>query len=451
MRRASLARRLVLGASLWLLLALALGGVALASAFRESVRAGFDARLEGLLLACTAALRVDAAGKVALERPLGDPRFDQVFSGWYWQAGDAQGVAATSRSLWDATLETPADLAARSAAAFELRGPRGETLRALARRFTLPGRDGPLWIVLAAETSELRGAMTRFEAWLLASLALLGAVLVVTVLVQVRYGLEPLRRLASDLQRIRTGELERLPDAQPSELAPLVRALHGLLGDNAEIVRRARTHVGNLAHALKTPLTLILAEADELDGEPGDAIRRHAGAMQRQIEHKLSRAATAGAISSFAARVPLAEVVLAIAASLRRLHSDVSLEVAVPAELTLRGEREDFEEIVGNLLENACKWATRRVRITASGSDGGCLVEVEDDGPGRSDAELERALQRGIRLDEKVHGYGLGLSIVQDLVDLYGGEVRLAASELGGVRASVRLPAASPDRRGSPA
>jgi signal transduction histidine kinase len=448
MSRGSLTRRLVLSASLWLLLALGVGGVALASALRESVRAGFDARLEGLLLACTAALRIDAEGKVGLERALGDPRFEQVFSGWYWQASDAAGVAAASRSLWDATLEAPGESGWQTSAAFELRGPRGEPLRALARNITLPGREDQLWIVLAGETSELRGEVERFEVWLLASLASLATVLVATVVVQVRFGLEPLRRLSSDLERIRTGGLESLPEDQPSELEPLVRSLHALLDDNAEIVRRSRTQVGNLAHALKTPLSLIVAEAGELADARGESIRRHAEAMQRQIEHRLVRAASAGASGPFAARVRIADVALAIASSLRRLYPDLLVEIFAPPDLVLRGEREDFEEIVGNLLENACKWAARRVRLTARSLEAGCLLEVDDDGPGRSEAELERALQRGIRLDERVPGYGLGLSIVQDVVDLYGGEVRLGASELGGVRATIRFPGPSQGRLG---
>jgi hypothetical protein len=199
MIRGSLARRLVIAACLWLLVALGIGGAALASAFRQSARAGFDARLEALLLACTAALEAAPDGRVTLRRELGDPRFDRAFSGWYWQVSGAGGVLAASRSLWDASLEAPPALAQTDSTAFPLRGPRGEPLRGLARRVELAGA-GPLRVLVAGEEAELRLETQRFEIWLLASLVVLAAMLVGSVLLQVRYGLEPLRRLSSVLE-----------------------------------------------------------------------------------------------------------------------------------------------------------------------------------------------------------------------------------------------------------
>lgn len=440
MKRGSLARRLVLLSLVWIGCGLAAAGIALSLAFRRSVEASFDVRLEAMQHALVASLETDADGNVTIARPLPDPRFGRTFSGWYWQVSEPGGAPlAASRSLFDQTLPPgSADVAGASWTT----GPRGARLRAVSRRVSLPRRDAPVVVTLAADDAEPAAERARFDRWLVACLGALAAGLGVGVALQVRLGLRPLRALDRDLAAVRHGEALRLPDAEVEELAPLVASWNALLARDAEVVRRARTHVGNLAHALKTPLSLLRAEAAGLEGEPVDAIRRHLAELEQRVEHHLARAAAAGPGPRPGHGTPAGDALAALAATLRRLFPERLVTLDVAPGLVFPGEREDFEEIAGNLLENACKWATREVRVGARRGAGGALeLVVEDDGPGRSDAELELARARGTRLDERVPGSGLGLAIVEDLVALHGGELTLGRSGLGGLRAMVRLPA----------
>ncbi len=438
MKRGSLARRLVLLSCLWIALGLAGAGMALSFAFRRSVEASFDFRLESMLHALIATLETDASGVVSFSRPLPDPRFGETFAGWYWQLTDASGAPlATSRSLFDSTLAPLAsDFAPRWVS-----GPRGERLRMLSRRLSLPRRAEPVVVSLAADDAEVRADTARFERWLAGCLGVLAAGLVALVALQVRLGLRPLRELDRDLAAVRSGDAERLPDAAVDELAPLVASWNELLARDAGIVRRARTHVGNLAHALKTPLSLLRAEIGSLPGETGDAVRRHLATMEHRVEHHLARAAAVGPGALPGRGAPIGETLAAIAAILGRLFPERRIAVAAEPELAFPGAREDLEEVVGNLLENACKWAEREVRARAvRAADGSLEIAVEDDGPGRSDQELALARERGARLDERVPGSGLGLAIVDDLTELHGGRLELGRSELGGLRATLRFP-----------
>ena len=439
MRRASLARRLVLLSCLWIALGLASAGVALSFAFRRSVEASFDVRMEAILYALVATLETDASGGVRVARPLPDPRFGQTLSGWYWQLSDEAGAPlATSPSLFDATLEPRAG---DGEAPAWTPGPRGERLRMLSRRVSLPRRAEPLLVTLAADDAEVLAESARFERWLAGCLGALAAGLVALVALQVRLGLRPLRELDRDLASVRRGDAERLPDASVDELAPLVASWNALLARDAEVVRRARTHVGNLAHALKTPLSLLRIEVGPLPGEGGDAARRHLATMEHLVEHHLARAAAAGPDALAGRGAPIGETLEAVASTLRRLFPERRIAVAAAPELSFPGAREDLEEIAGNLLENACKWAAREVRASAARREDGSLeIAVEDDGPGRSDEELALARERGARLDERVPGSGLGLAIVDDLAGLYGGRLDLGRSRLGGLRAAVRVP-----------
>jgi signal transduction histidine kinase len=258
-----------------------------------------------------------------------------------------------------------------------------------------------------------------------------------------RVALRPLRRLAGEIAALREGERARVGDDAPRELEPLVDSLNVLLAHDAELVQRARTQAADLAHALKTPLSLVLAEAGELADERGRRIARHADTMRRHIEFRLSTAVARPAVAR--ERTAFRPVVDAIAETLRRLHPHVAIERDVPAGATFSGAREDLEEIVGNLLENACKWARTRARVglraTAERRVG---LVIEDDGPGLDESARSSVLARGVRLDESAPGAGLGLAIVADVVAAYGGSLRLDASALGGLRAEVELPGATP-------
>lgn len=443
---ASLSLRLIAAALVWLVVVLAIGGGALALAFRSTVEQEFRNRLEAMLNAMIAATEIGSDGTVVVVRPLGDPRFDQVFSGWYWQVTEPGGRMVRSRSLWDSVI-APVD-GGTQLHTRRITGPHGEPLLVVERDLRFPDASGPVHLLVAADLDEVSAGVRRFDLLLMASLGLLGLGMAVAVVIQVRYGLWPLRVMAADLQAVRDGERTRLAGRYPREVAPLAAAMNSVLDNDVELIERARTHVGNLAHGLKTSLAIVTAE---LDGA-GDrkVLLEQVRVMRRQIEHHLGRAsAAAGAGRALGVPVPVRAVVEAVTGALARVFADRTLafEIDVAADVAFRGQREDFEEIVGNLLENACKWAARRVRVSARDAEDCLVVSVEDDGPGMTPEQAAEAARRGKRLDEKAPGWGLGLSIVSDLVDMNGGELDFARGPLGGLRVTVRLPTAPGDRR----
>jgi signal transduction histidine kinase len=437
-RRASLARRLLASSLLGLALLLPLGGAALSWGFRRSAEAAFDARLDAWWQAVVAALAADREGRVGAER-LGDPRFARPLSGWYWEARAGGARLAASRSLWDAELPPLAPAASLAPRVARLEGPRGQRLRALWRQVTLPDVDSPIELVVAGDEAELRREVERFDVLLLAALGGLGLAVLALGALQMRLALGPLRTLARELQAVRAGERERIGESAPRELVPLAESLNALLTHDAELVRRARDQAADLAHALKTPLTLIRSEGEELGGERGERIVAQADTMRRHLERRLARAPLPAVAGS---RTPVAPVLRALAETLGRLYPERVIEVDACEDASFRGAREDLEEIAGNLLENACKWARRRVRAQARSGAEGLVLTFDDDGPGLAPAARAPALARGGRLDEHAPGSGLGLAIVQEVAALQGGALELQASGLGGLRAVVRLPAA---------
>jgi signal transduction histidine kinase len=446
-RRPALAGRLLASSLLGLAILLPAGGAALSWGFRRSAEAAFDERLDAWSQAVVAALAAGPDGTPSAERP-GDPRFERPLSGWYWEARAGGVRVAASRSLWDAELPALPQAAAGAPRVAPIVGPRGQPLRALQRQVTLPGAEAPLELVVAAEDEALRREIARFDALLLAALGGLGAAVLALGALQMRVALRPLHALAGELRALRAGERERIGERAPRELAPLADALNALLAHDAERVRRARDQAADLAHALKTPLTLIRAEGEELGGERGARIVAQADTMRRHLERRLVRAplpAVAGR------RTPLAPVLHALAETLRRLHPERAIELELAEGAAFRGPREDLEEIAGNLLENACQWARRRVRVQARVAGGALLLAFEDDGPGLAPDARARVLARGGRLDESTPGSGLGLAIVHEVVALHGGALALEASALGGLRALVRLPVEPGAGRGSDA
>lgn len=440
-RAASLSLRLVGAAVVWLALMLAIGGVVLALAFRSTVEQEFSHRLDAMLKAMIAATEITPDGTVTVVRPLGDPRFDQVFSGWYWEVTEPGGRQIRSRSLWDSVI-APVD-GGTDLHMHRITGPNGEPLLVVERDLEFPGAKGPVHLLVAGDLREVSDGVRRFDLLLVSALGLMGVGMAVAVVIQVRYGLRPLRAMATDLRAVRDGVQARLSGRYPREVAPLAEAMNGVLDKDAELIERARTHVGNLAHGLKTSLAVISAESER----PTDrsVLAEQVRVMRRLIEHHLGRAsAVAGAGRALGAAVPVRQVAEGIASALGRTFVDRKLDIAidVPAGVSFRGHREDLEEMLGNLMENACKWAARRVRVSALDADDGLHLSVEDDGPGLSPEQASEAARRGTRLDEKAAGWGLGLSIVSDLVQVNGGEMTFLRSKLGGLSVKIRIPRA---------
>ena len=447
----SIALRLTLIAALWISAALVAGGFLLSNIFRAPLETAFDQRLEYLLQSLLSAAEIAGDGGTATVRELGEARFDTQYSGLYWQIVNAGtgAVIGRSRSLWDIELNLP-ELATAGASVHRLagKGPLNQGLRIVAIAITDEESAGRYLFAVAADTQDLAASIATFQSMLVWSLGVLGAGLVLAVVLQVYVGLLPLKRLRAALQAVRDGRAERLDSDFPSEVKPLADELNGLLEHTQGVLARARAHVGNMAHALKTPLTVLANEGETPSEELPAIVRQQTAQMRRQVDHHLSRARTAGHGSLLLAQVPVAPVLQAIARTLEKLHRGRGLVITAtcPAGLSFRGERTDLEEMLGNLSDNACTWAVSQVRIgadmaAATGQGGPRLViTLEDDGPGIAPELRETLFARGQRADESKPGSGLGLAIVRDIAALYGGDVALADADLGGLKVMLSLP-----------
>jgi signal transduction histidine kinase len=454
-RPKSLAGRLILAAAVWTIVGLAVGGYILSDIFRSSVESYFDARLKFDLDGMIAAAEPNAQGEVSLGDRFHDPRFERVYSGWYWQItpADKNGAGAQiSRSLFDYMIKIQDQQKGAGGLIWgHGQGPEQQRVRFVSEKIQFPVTASPApndtrsyTFLVAATSAELDAEVARFNGTLIWSFVLLGAGLIGGIFVQVLIGLEPLRRVSQALARIREGKARRLEGRFPSEIAPLAAELNILIEHSAEVVARARTHVSNLAHFLKTPLTVLSSEAAASPGPLADAVLRQVSSMRRQVDHYLARARAAGAVDALGNRTPVRPVLDDLARVLGRIHTDrsITIDIDCARDLAFRGERQDLEEMAGNLMDNACKWARQRVLVSALRLEGAQFeLRIGDDGPGLDPYERTLVGERGERLDESVPGSGLGLAIVRDIAKLYGGVLALDASPLGGLEARLILPA----------
>jgi signal transduction histidine kinase len=443
MRRNSLAFRLVAGAAVWGALVLSAGGYALSALFGDNVERNFDAHLAVLLEGLVAGSELGVGGRLELRLQLGEPRFTQPLSGWYWQINNGARALDRSSSLWDQSL--PVDLAPdRSSAANDVIGPDGQELRLLIRTITLPGADAPLLYAVAGDRAEIRTDKQRFNRLLSLALGALFLGLLGAVVIQVRFGLEPLRRIESALAAIRIGAARRLEGHFPYEISTLADELNALLDHDEALVERARTHVGNLAHGLKTPLSVLTNEAARRDGPLAELVARQVTQMRRLVDHHLARARAMATGSVLGARTEVAPVLGDLQRTLLRIYAPraLAIEVDCAAGLAFRGARQDLEEMLGNLLDNACKWATHSVVVRVAQEAARLSMTIEDDGPGLPADRRAEVLERGRRLDERVPGSGLGLAIVADIAELYRGTIALDRAPAGGLRVRLELPVA---------
>jgi signal transduction histidine kinase len=497
--RRSLRFRLLAATLGGLLLALALAGWLLSGLFRDHVQRQFAATLTAQLDQVTARLEFDPAGQPQIDpQALSDPRWSRPYGGLYWQldrvGGTPQAAVLRSRSLWDASLDAPGDtLADGEVHVHEVAGPGSARLLLVERTVTRAGTAPSAWrLMVAADLRETTQAVARFDGVLAASLALLGALLCAAALAQVAVGLAPLRALQRALAAVHEGRAARLDGRFPAEVQPLVDDFNRVLDRNAEVVERARSQAGNLAHAIKTPLAAMSqAAARVATGAAAGAaaqtsaagiaaqtpaaalaalVAEQVGVARRHVDWHLARARAAAAHGLPGARTPVQPAVEGLLRVMAHVHAERGLALAcdpIAPGLAFAGERQDLQEMVGNLLDNACKWARHAVRVGASAtpaaSDAGggqranaaggppgasspsgarLRIVVEDDGPGIDPARREAALARGARLDESVPGSGLGLAIVLELAGLYGGRLSLEQAPAGGLRAVLDLPGA---------
>ncbi|HRN83407.1 MAG TPA: ATP-binding protein [Hyphomicrobium sp.] len=454
MKLKSLAFRLFATSAVWTLLVLPIAGLIIYELYRDDVQATFDARLEKLVYAIAVDSMVGAATPIAPNNRY-EPLFEDIHSGWYWQIqpiDDATAPRLGSASLDGAEIDIPfrhnIKPDANGARWMNSTGPMGEALR-MVEVIDTPyyHREGPRYSVLVAGPIDwLESRVANFLTRLAVALALTGIGLVTVTLFQVRFGLLPLRRIEQGLAEIRSGAAGKLEGELPGEIEPLQVELNALIASNQEIVDRARTQVGNLAHALKTPLAVITNEAREDKGPLGRKIVEQAEVMRDQVNHYLDRARMAAQVRVIGRATPVLDVLDTLKRALERIHRDraIAIQITCPSSVRFAGERQDLEEILGNVCDNACKWACSavRVRVTADSrrTPGRLEIVVEDDGPGLSEEERARIGKRGVRLDETKPGSGLGLSIVTDLVQSYRGTLQLAPSPMGGLLVRLDLP-----------
>jgi signal transduction histidine kinase len=428
MRANSLAVRLFLWATAWTVVILIITGIALSTLYRHAVERAFDRRLDVYLRTLVADVASPEEGGEKFPQSIGEPLFELPLSGWYWQVTRLDTKTPevhSSRSLWDSNLPRLPDGHSASAAEYRqgyAQGPEEQNLRIVERNIDLGG-DGRYLISVAGDASEIDDETNSFDRAIGMTFAALTVALLLTTALQVRFGLAPLKRITDSLAEIRSGRAERLQGEFPVEIAPLARETNALIEANREIVERARTHVGNLAHALKTPLSVIVNEAAARGNDPlAHKVLEQTDIMRDQVARQLERARLAARSSVIGTLVEIKDA-------------------------RFRGEQQDLEEMIGNLVDNSCKWAQSRVAIevladqpAAGNGKSRVRIIVDDDGPGLSPAEREQVSQRGQRLDETKPGSGLGLSIVIELASLYGGVLTLGTAPIGGLRAELALP-----------
>ncbi|MFO1114727.1 MAG: ATP-binding protein [Beijerinckiaceae bacterium] len=449
----SVARRLFLSAAIWIVVILGLAGILLSAYYRSTAEASFDERLGVYLRALVADVASSGDDQKSDPGELGDPQFELVLSGWYWQITRLdveKPEIRASRSLFAARLprladqNIPADIGgARSGYAT---GPDGRRLRIVERQIAV-GDNGLYLVQVAATTETIEAQISRFELSLAVTFLLLAAGLLGVIAFQIVFGLRPLRALEAAVSAVRRGTSEKVEGVYPNELAPLADELNLLVSANRDVVERARTQVGNLAHALKTPLSVLINEAGDGDDALAGKVREQTAIMRDQVAWYLDRARAAARAGAIGATTEVAPALDALLRTFRKIHRERAIEMRNTPGQDMRflGERQDFDDLVGNLLDNACKWArqTVEVAIALEPSPGGrAMLEIviDDDGPGLAPDQREEAVRRGRRLDETKPGSGLGLSIVTELAAAYGGALALQESPSGGLRAVLRLP-----------
>lgn len=455
----SLVSSLVRAALLWAVPGLILVTMALGLVSRNSSYQSFDEPLESAVLGLIASVETGNDGALRLSRELPEPRYQRALSGRYWVIGSVENgdeivPILSSRSLYGASLlvsgATISQLAEQSQdpVRFTTAGPdvdAGETLRAVARQVVLPNMTTPVVVLAAADREPVIRSIRNFILTAVVLLLILTLGLIFAVYAQVRLGLRPLFDLGRRIADVREGRAVSVEGDYPPEISPLATELNSLISHNKSIVERAQTHVGNLAHALKTPIAVLRNEAQAADTTPSKIVAKQTESMAAQVDHHLRRARAAARGQAIGVRAEIDPVIDGLVRTLPRIYRDKDLTIDKMGDtgLIFRGHPRDLEDMAGNLMDNAAKWTKTRIDVQVTKiEDGFCLITISDDGPGLTADEIETAIKRGARLDEATPGSGLGLSIVKDLADAYKGALTFSRSDAGGLKAELRLPIA---------
>ena len=435
-------------AVVWIVLLLGAGGYGLDRALTNFLREGFDEQLDATLTALVATAEIGPNGEARFTRALADQRYFEPYSGFYWQVLAPGAPPFRSRSLWDRELGEGLPDAALEPRAYNYREGdfAGDPVRVIERDAVLPGSPVVFRFQVGQSTRGLDERIRSLRSILFWSLSALGGGLLLLALTQATFGLKPLKRLSAAIAAIRAGRLSRVPADVPPEVLPLVDELNELLEHTESQAEEARRHAGNLAHALKTPMSVLMNEARVEGSEFARTVESQVAVMHRFVDHHLARARAVGRRSASTARTPLWPQLEAVARTVERMHAAKEPLIDLTGDKTLifRGEKQDLDELLGNLLDNAAKYGGGRIFVTVEPAPGPAIrLLIEDDGRGIPPAQREELFHRGVRLDTEKRGHGLGLAITRDIAEIYGGTVTLGESEdLGGLLVTLTLPAA---------
>ena len=445
----SLALRLFLSASVWIIFTLFSGGLLLSNVFRESTQNAFEDKLNFFMETLIGSSKVDSTSSITVVSELGDPRFYQPYSGWYWQINQKSKTLVRSRSMWDQVFTLDKRLIGGRAQFIDnalrqsnLKNQKvnSQNLVVFQREISFPGMDTPITFMISGNTNEFEKNISRYNNILVSSLVLLGLGLFVSVFVQVKYGLLPLSKIKNSLFKIRNGDATKLEDTYPTEVSPLAKEINILLDHNEKIISRAKTNVGNLAHALKTPVAVI---KNHISAKKSDSVIDTQILVIENYINKYLQKARASATSKLKKnKVDISNVAKKITGIFKKINPNLQIVFRCKEKnLLVLGTEDDMAEIIGNIMENACKWTSKKVILEISKlSKEQIKLCVMDDGPGLPKKKMLHVFNRGYRLDEQTQGTGLGLNIVKDAVENASGSVWLEESKFGGLKVNIILP-----------
>ncbi len=454
----SLALRVVTLSTLWVIIALVVVATLIQSLYRDAAERSFQSLLSAHLYSLVGAVSLTPEGELYGKPELGEIRYASADSGWYWSVdpvsasvrGHLGSVSLGSKIIpVKSVSEAPFDQSFMRS--YVVQTSTGEDLSVVETEVVLDSTDKIARFRVMGNLNEVKEEISDFRNRLYIYLGLFGLGSILINAAIILFGLRPLDHVRRTLADIREGRSNRVDADLPLEIAPLAQEMNALIENNHRIVERSRTQVGNLAHSLKTPLSVLMNEGRNIGGRQGQLVIEQSDAMQVQIQHYLQRARVAAQRDSVVFRAPVTPVLermIRVTAKLNP-HLKVTFSNQFPAAI-FAGEKEDLEEIVGNIMENAAKWGRSKIHLSlraaqkpdaGEGASNQFEILIEDDGEGLPADKMAEALKRGKRIDESKPGTGLGLAIVQDTVREYGGTLGLSKASLGGLAVQITLPA----------
>lgn len=440
----TLAFRIIALSGTWILLVLVITAVMLVINHRDHISQHYDAHVAMHFEELTSASYFTKNGRFRLAFDPSDPRYAELFSGWYWEIQQGGKSLVRSLSLGESSLSLKDILPTKDIMIHEITGPRNQPLRVHVLEKAIEPNQESLVFLASAPLGGITEDVAEYSNHIILGFIALGIGLMFAVVLQVRVALKPLQAISHRISEIREGKANKMPEDQLEDVRPLVDELNNLLDHNATLVKRARNQLGDLAHSVKNPLTVINNSAQDLNAKQKELILQQTRDISRSVDHYLSRARTYGTEKVLGSRYSIKKAAEDLVYAMQRIYKDRNLEFDLTPlrACWFKGEGQDLEEMLGNLLDNACKWAKSQVRMSCATNDGRLEILVEDDGPGIANKEYENVMRRGRRLDESIPGHGQGLGIVKDICALYGGQLMLSRSDLGGLQAKLELPSA---------